>query len=589
VERIDFAKAELRPDGAPPQQRLLALPFRWDRTFPGAGGSAQLLLQLPRPAPPHGRQALLFEQVGNQVTVRVNGTIVGQVGSATDSAPDAGHSSHVFVVPEALLDADGSDELALELYVQPLRQGGLAAVRYGPLDEIEALAAPLQLWGPSAAAAYAASLLLAGGLAAGLWWRQRDPLYGTFAIAAFSGALRHVDRVLPAAPLPWPWWGALLAVTYAVHLALIARFVVLLLERPPPRLLQAIHVTMAVAVVLAAASFAWREPRLWTAAPFLLLALGVACFGAVVREAVLGRRPVAWVVLGIGSALLAAGVHDVLRVRLGWFGGSSFRLAPHVMFFFVMMLAARVIARYSRTVADYRTLNVSLAARIAEREGQLRQAFDTLREQQQQQAVLGERQRIMREIHDGIGSQLVGLLGMVGQRDVDRGALEEQVKLALDEMRMAVDSLQPVHDDLTTVLATLRYRLQPRLQAARIAIVWDVGDLPPMPWLAPQVILQLQRILLEAFTNVLKHARATQVTVAARWQAGGAHPSVLLQLSDDGIGVQAPPDGAPPGHGIANMRSRAAAIGAMLRVETPAEGGTRVSIVLPGGAATMSP
>jgi signal transduction histidine kinase len=56
--------------------------------------------------------------------------------------------------------------------------------------------------------------------------------------------------------------------------------------------------------------------------------------------------------------------------------------------------------------------------------------------------------------------------------------VEEHVKLALDEMRMAVDSLQPTHDDLPTVLATLRYRLQPRLDAAGIELVWNVAVMP---------------------------------------------------------------------------------------------------------------
>ncbi|NKF15239.1 hypothetical protein, partial [Rhizobium phaseoli] len=90
------------------------------------------------------------------------------------------------------------------------------------------------------------------------------------------------------------------------------------------------------------------------------------------------------------------------------FGGAYYTLTPHAMFFFVMILAGLVVERYSRTVADYGALNANLATRVAEREEQLRGAFETMRQQQQEQAVLLERQRIMREIHDGVGSQLVG-------------------------------------------------------------------------------------------------------------------------------------------------------------------------------------
>jgi len=201
--------------------------------------------------------------------------------------------------------------------------------------------------------------------------------------------------------------------------------------------------------------------------------------------------------------------------------------------------------------------------------------------QRHEQAVLSERQRIMREIHDGIGSQLVGLLNMVGQPRMDRDAVEEQVKVALDEMRMAVDSLQPIHSDLTTVLATLRYRLQPRLHAAGIEVVWEVSALPPVSQLSPQSVLQVQRILLEAFTNVLKHARATQVTVHAHWRDGDP-PVVILKLSDNGVGLPAEmPVEVSRGHGVPNMQARAGAIGASLHIESLPAGGTCVVLEWP--------
>ena len=234
--------------------------------------------------------------------------------------------------------------------------------------------------------------------------------------------------------------------------------------------------------------------------------------------------------------------------------------------------------------ADYRALNANLAARVAEREDQLRGAFETVRQQQQEQAVLLERQRIMREIHDGVGSQLVGLLNVVTQARPDRVVIEEHVKLALDEMRMAVDSLQPTHDDLATVLATLRYRLQPRLDAAGIELVWDVEVIPQLEPFAAQAALQLQRILLEAFTNVLKHAGASRIVMHASWHGEEAPSLVRIMLTDNGRGLpSAPANGGRTGHGIANMRARAQSIGARLLIETvdPAAGGTRMQLDWP--------
>ena len=160
----------------------------------------------------------------------------------------------------------------------------------------------------------------------------------------------------------------------------------------------------------------------------------------------------------------------------------------------------------------------------------------------------------MREIHDGIGAQLVGLLNMVPDERNDRAALQEQVRLALDEMRLAVDSLQPAFGELTAVLATLRYRLQPRLAAAGIELVWDMAALPVTALPSPQAALHLQRILLEAFTNVLKHARATRVAMQVRWR-GEPDRAVVIHMADNGSGGRA--TRRRPGHGLQNMRSRA--------------------------------
>ena len=186
----------------------------------------------------------------------------------------------------------------------------------------------------------------------------------------------------------------------------------------------------------------------------------------------------------------------------------------------------------------------------------------------------------MREIHDGVGSQLVALLNLVTQRDARTEVLTEHVQGALDEMRMAIDSLQPMHDDLATMLATLRYRLQPRLDAAGIVLDWDVAELPPIAGFTAQASLQLQRILLEAFTNVLKHARATRIALHASWR-DGPPAQVRIELQDNGPGLQAGPATPAAGRGIANMHARAEAIGAALRIEAGRGGGTSVLLDWP--------
>jgi len=208
----------------------------------------------------------------------------------------------------------------------------------------------------------------------------------------------------------------------------------------------------------------------------------------------------------------------------------------------------------------------------------LDQATHALHEEQRRQAVANERRRIMRELHDGVGSQLVGLLNLVNSRSAEPAELEASVRQALDEMRMAVDSMQSDDDpDLGTALANLRYRLQPRLDAAGIRVHWSVPEVLAVQGMGPAEVFQVQRILLEAFTNVLKHSRASAVRV----QVGAPDEGrVDILLADDGVGLNGD---AGRGQGLANMRHRAAAIGGAIEIAPDrATRGTAVRLRWPG-------
>ena len=579
VITIDAAQAVLEPDGAARREGPVDLGRRWDGEFPGRGGRAVYRIALP-PRVGSEPMALLFSRVGNQVHVQVNGSTVRRWGVQGEPEFDAAKSALMVVLPAALLNADRTNELRVEVTIQPQRLGGLSVLRYGPDSAIEELYDEQRRWRDFPMVIYAASLVGMGALTAVLWWRQRDALYGWFSLAAFLGVVRIVDRVWPDVPVPWPLWGIVVAVCFASHIALICRVTLLALGPVQRWLNRAIDAVIMLASVLSILSFALGQPLLLTLALATLVPLGLTLLAVITRESLSRRSKKAWLLAAAVASALAAGVHDLVLIRIGQASGLRTTLSQDALFAFVLIMAGLLAERYSRSVADYHALNADLARRVDERERQLHDAFDLLRAQQHEQAVSTERQRIMREIHDGVGSQLVGLLNMVARPGADPVVLQEQVQIALDEMRMAVDSLQPMHDDFVSVLAMLRYRLQPRLQAAGIEVVWDVAELPPLRQLSPQAVLQVQRILLEAFTNVLKHAHASQVIVQAR--LGDAdRPLVTLHITDNGVGLRA--DAAAPeakhhGRGIDNMRSRAATIGAVLRVEQPACGGVCVAL-----------
>jgi hypothetical protein len=242
-------------------------------------------------------------------------------------------------VAAALHRSDQPQQLVIRTTLQRQRGGGLASIRYGAEAPLAALYRTQQNWRNNSAIVYSVSLLLMGGLAGGLWLRQRDALYGCFALAALSGVTRNLDRVWPEVPVPWPLWGALVAVCYACHIGLIARFVLLVLDRNPPWLVRSIYGALALSVTLACASFALARPLLWTIGLVVLQVTAIVCLPYVIHGALVARRRIAGVLMAAGMLAILAGAHDLLLVRMGLFGGAYYTLTPHAMFFFVMILA----------------------------------------------------------------------------------------------------------------------------------------------------------------------------------------------------------------------------------------------------------
>jgi signal transduction histidine kinase len=198
-----------------------------------------------------------------------------------------------------------------------------------------------------------------------------------------------------------------------------------------------------------------------------------------------------------------------------------------------------------------------------------------LMEVERERTLLLERQRLMRDMHDGLGSVLTSSLAVVERGEARPAELALMLRECVDDLRAVIDSLEPAQNDLVALLATQRYRLGPRLEAAGIQLEWDMHDLPPLPWMEPPEALQVMRMMQEVLTNIVKHSGAQRVLVSAQ-QLGD---SVVVRVVDDGCGfdVQA----APTGRGLRFLHQRAASLGGALSIISTSGKGTTVQLSLP--------
>jgi len=203
---------------------------------------------------------------------------------------------------------------------------------------------------------------------------------------------------------------------------------------------------------------------------------------------------------------------------------------------------------------------------------------------QRAQVLAGERERIMREMHDGVGGQLVSTLAMVDGEACSQQALRDALGEALTDMRLMVDSLAPVGSDLNAVLATFRERMQPRLDAAGVELRWQVNPIPRVAELGPAGVLCVLRILQETMTNALKHAQSNELVVATELTENGE--ACIISVADNGVGFELGKTGA--GYGMTNMQQRADEQGFIFVMQSTKGTGSRMTLQIPVDANSAS-
>jgi PAS domain S-box-containing protein len=193
-----------------------------------------------------------------------------------------------------------------------------------------------------------------------------------------------------------------------------------------------------------------------------------------------------------------------------------------------------------------------------------------------------ERGRIARELHDETGQSLTALL--VGLRTIEESGtlaaaaelarrLREIVAQTLDEVGRLSQGLRPSSLQDVGLAAVVTRQMQELAQLHGIAVDLRIDGLDAAP-LPPLLQTTVYRVLQEALTNVVRHARARSVSVRlVRHEA-----IVELRVQDDGIGFKLRDGGRL---GLRGMRERAILLGGSVRVESQPGEGTTIIAVFP--------
>ena len=561
VIRFDDAEFVVSDAVTPPQAgwKPQRLPDSWLHNHRGLEGIGWYRLQFQLDTLPRAGTALYVSRVAVTGQLWLNGSVLnpevrftepnGPVGTSTS------HKPYLIPLPSGLFRVG---ENVIHIRVQGFGVGGegLWDVAIGDIDRLRGRWLVREIPQRIVPQALFALMLASSFFAFLVWWRERRDRIPHFMIVMLLWTVFLALFVLPTPPVArFPW------TTFIVVLLTVFNWTLLhLFYRYSasnwgwyPRVL---HVVSALTLLLAVLVVVQGDPERGSKQMGLLMmptALLRVLATAMLLQAAWRQRSWRSYALAASETVWFSGQLQIMGILTGWITPEPFRLDPACALPLFLVLQYFFVERFVR-----------------EREQAARE---------QQEAIVAERARILQDMHDGMGSQLVTALRLVRREDGDRAMAARTIEEALQDLRLIIDSLDEANQGLLPKLADLRYRLEPRLAELGIRLDWDVQPLPELDVLPPQSALNVMRIVQEALNNAVRHARPMTITVSTARQDGA-----VIRVADDGSGFE--PDTAKgAGRGLAGMRKRAEQIGATLRVERQAAGGTSISLHFPPATA----
>jgi two-component system, NarL family, sensor histidine kinase UhpB len=269
--------------------------------------------------------------------------------------------------------------------------------------------------------------------------------------------------------------------------------------------------------------------------------------------------------------LLGALIHDLLMASN--LTPTNVGLArPSFMILLIAMIFL-MIDRYTNAIDDIAEHANRLLQQKYEIENRLKIAYERIAEDQGHLILAHERTRLMRDLHDGLGGEMIAVLALAEGRHPVADDIAHHARSALTDMRLIVASLEDFGGDISLALGTWKERAEPQVLSAGLRFLWKITESSGRPDTSPTLLLNLLRILQEALSNTLRHANATQIKFSTEETEG----YLVIVVEDDGDGFK---ENSRRGRGVSNMHARALAFSGHLEIE-PSQSGTLVKVHVP--------
>lgn len=562
------------------------LPYHWDRRHRGQAGEAEFVLGFDLASAPAVPYGLYVGRLGNAYEVWLNGSLLQHNGSLRQgNGADFAKAPRYIVISPGVL-RQGRNVFRVRIRADVGRRAGLAPLVLGLEEEVYPLYLHNYRWRSTGTLVVVILSLLVGAVALGLWATQvsvatpgrlrRDPLYLYAGVAELGYAVTFGNAIMENPPWTWPLWGVITTVAAAVWILGTTLFCTELAGwshlRVAAWLRRWLALELLVCVYLSVGALVYGHALELTAFYALAGATTLVFSVFFIRKAWRGAsRPLQWVAFAMVVNTLV-GLRDVYVYRFSQDYDANTLLRYSAVLFGLSLLSI-VMLRFRAASTQAHDLMANLAQRVEEKKQELELSYQRVKQLASEQVRAEERTRILRDMHDGVGSHISTAIRQLESGRASHGEVLHTLHESLDQLKLSIDAMHLPAGDVTALLANLRYRLEPRLKASDMELQWSVELLEPIGRLDDKAMRQLQFMVYEALSNILQHSHATLVRIEAMRTPQG----VRLRVADNGCGFDV---SVPHRRGLMSMRDRAVAVGASLSFQSQ-PGATVVEILIP--------
>lgn len=531
--------------------------------------------------------AVYLPSVAHNAAVYINGVWIGQ-GGAFDNPVSRHHNNPLLFKFSSTLLKPGDNQVDIRVKTSFYAQGLLGEFYIAPLEKLSSayfikhlVRVDIIQW--VTIAMFVMSLILGG------FWlaRPQDSTYGLFALMLLLWALHNLNLFVSDIPFSAHLWEAMIIITLGWTTVMMIIFNHRYLGDTKPKIERAIlfFAVLGIGIFFLPdiSSILHIGYGVWDS--FLMV---FACYTIyyLLHTYWVTQNNDAFLILLVGIPILVFGLHDVLVVNHHWDKTDGliiqYNVIPAIFLFGWFLLR-----RFVMSINQAEQLAATLERRVQEKQQALQLQYEKLNQMEKQSLLAEERERIMRDMHDGIGGQLVSVVSVLREHEGKVFSnIREKVQHSLADLRFVIDSLDPLLNDLPTLLGMMRLRLRDQLEVENISLEWAVTDLPEIQGLSPRRSLNIMRIVQEAITNIIKHSDASKITLATGTIQ--EKKQIYIDIIDYGSGMKRQANGElSHGRGIDNMHYRAQQLDATLEVSS-SDKGTRIRLLLAYGSMPLT-